>query len=196
VVLAFDVPIDKDAARMAEELGIKVFSADIIYHLFDAFTKHNAEVLEARRKDSAPNAVWPCRLKILKCFAKRDPIIVGCDILEGSLRVGTPICVVKVDAETKKKDIIKLGKVTGLEINHKTLDIVKKSQVGAGVAVKIECAVYETARLFGRHFDEKDELISLITRDSIDTLKELFRADATKEDWVLIKKLKPVLDIP
>lgn len=64
------------------------------------------------------------------------------------------------------------------------------------MAVKIESAVYETARLFGRHFDEKDELISLISRESIDTLKDLFRADATKEDWVLIKKLKPLLDIP
>lgn len=80
VVLAFDVPVDKDAEKMAEELNIKVFKADIIYHLFDAFTKHNAEVLEAKRKDSMPNAIWPCKLKILKCFAKRDPIIVGCDV--------------------------------------------------------------------------------------------------------------------
>jgi len=85
---------------------------------------------------------------------------------------------------------------TSLEINHKAMDVVKKSQVGAGVAVKIEHAVYETARLFGRHFDEKDELISMISRESIDVLKELFRADAAKEDWVLIKKLKPLLDIP
>jgi len=80
VVLAFDVEIDKEAATMADQLGIKIFKADIIYHLFDAFTKHNAEVVEAKRRDAAPQAVWPCRLKILKCFAKRDPIIVGCDV--------------------------------------------------------------------------------------------------------------------
>lgn len=80
VILAFDVPVDKDAERLAEENNIKIFKADIIYHLFDDFTKHNAAILEAKRKDAAPTAVWPCRLRILKCFAKRDPIILGCDV--------------------------------------------------------------------------------------------------------------------
>lgn len=55
-------------------------AADIIYHLFDAFTKHNADILEAKRKDAVANAVWPCKLKILKTFCSRDPIIVGCDV--------------------------------------------------------------------------------------------------------------------
>lgn len=83
VILAFDVPVDKDAERLADENNIKIFKADIIYHLFDDFTKHNAAILEAKRKDAAPTAVWPCRLKILKCFAKRDPIILGCDVSFG-----------------------------------------------------------------------------------------------------------------
>ena len=47
----------------------------------------------------------------------------------------------------------------------------KKSQAGGGVAVKIEPAVYQTAKMFGRHFDEKDELLSHVTRASIDVLK-------------------------
>lgn len=49
--------------------------------------------------------------------------------------------------------------------------IVKKSQAGGGVAVKIEHAVYQSAKMFGRHFDEKDEIVSHITRQSIDVLK-------------------------
>jgi len=48
---------------------------------------------------------------------------------------------------------------------------VKKSQAGGGVAVKIEHAVYETAKMAGRHFDENDELLSMISRQSIDVLK-------------------------
>lgn len=47
----------------------------------------------------------------------------------------------------------------------------KKSQAGGGVAVKIEHAVYETAKMAGRHFDENDELVSMISRQSIDVLK-------------------------
>ena len=126
-ILCFDVPVDKDAERMAEEMGIRLFkgethhmqrtcslnpcSADIIYHLFDAFTAYNAEIVEAKRKDAAPSAVWPCRLKIIAAFCKRDPIILGVDILDGTLRVGTPLCVVKVDSTTQKKEIIDLGKM-------------------------------------------------------------------------------------
>jgi translation initiation factor 5B len=49
--------------------------------------------------------------------------------------------------------------------------LVKKSQAGAGVAVKIEHAVYQSAKMFGRHFDDKDELLSHITRQSVDVLK-------------------------
>ena len=47
----------------------------------------------------------------------------------------------------------------------------KKTQAGGGVAVKIEHAVYQSAKMFGRHFDEKDELYSRISRQSIDVLK-------------------------
>ncbi|OBZ71972.1 Eukaryotic translation initiation factor 5B [Grifola frondosa] len=194
-ILCFDVAVDKDAERLAEEMGIRLFKADIIYHLFDAFTAYNNEIMEAKRKDAAPQAVWPCRLKTIAAFCKRDPIILGVDILDGALRVGTPICVVKVDPETQKKEIIDLGKITSLEINHKAFDIVKKSQAGGGVAVKIEHAVYQSAKMFGRHFDEKDELYSHITRQSIDVLKSSFKTDVSNEEWLLIKALKPRLNI-
>ncbi|KAJ7122943.1 P-loop containing nucleoside triphosphate hydrolase protein [Mycena epipterygia] len=191
-ILCFDVTVDKDAERLADEMGIRLFKADIIYHLFDAFTAYNQEIVEAKRKDAAPQAVWPCRLKIIAAFCKRDPIILGVDILDGTLRIGTPIAVVKTDPTTQKKEIIDLGKITSLEINHKTHDMVKKSQAGAGVAVKIEHAVYQSAKMFGRHFDDKDELLSHITRQSVDVLKNSFRADVTPEEWMLIKHLKPV----
>ncbi|KAF8589995.1 hypothetical protein K439DRAFT_1628210 [Ramaria rubella] len=195
-ILCFDVTVDKEAEKLAEELGIRLFKADIIYHLFDAFTAYNAEITEAKRKDAAPQAVWPCRLKIIAAFCKRDPIILGVDILDGTLRVGTPICVVKTDPTTSKRETIRLGKITSLEINHKSMDIVKKSQAGGGVAVKIEHAVYESAKMFGRHFDDKDELLSQITRQSIDVLKASFKADVSNEEWLLLKGLKQRLGIP
>ncbi|KAF5372013.1 hypothetical protein D9615_008054 [Tricholomella constricta] len=190
-ILCFDVPIDKEAERLAEEMGIRLFKADIIYHLFDSFKAYNDEITEAKRKDAAPQAVWPCRLRVIAAFCKRDPIILGVDILDGSLRVGTPLAVVKTDPVTGKKDIVPLGKITSLEINHKTFDIVKKAQAGAGVAVKIEHAVYQSAKMFGRHFDDKDELLSHISRQSIDVLKSSFKADVSMEEWHLIKALKP-----
>ena len=35
VILAFDVKIERDAQEMADREGVKIFQADIIYHLFD-----------------------------------------------------------------------------------------------------------------------------------------------------------------
>lgn len=39
VILAFDVRIEREAQQMADELGVRIFSADIIYHLQDAYLK-------------------------------------------------------------------------------------------------------------------------------------------------------------
>ncbi|KIR53318.1 translation initiation factor aIF-2 [Cryptococcus gattii Ru294] len=196
VILAFDVQIEKEAQELAQKAGIKIFSAMIIYHLFDAFTKYMSEVQEAKRKEAAPNAVWPVRLKILKAFAHRDPIILGCDIIEGTMRIGTPMGVVKVDKETGKREIVSLGKITSIEINHKPFEIVKRSQIGAGAAVKIERAPHQPAKLYGRHFDEKDEVVSLISRQSIDTLKANFRDQVELSDWAMIKKMKVEQGVP
>ncbi|KAL7422181.1 eukaryotic translation initiation factor 5B [Cryptotrichosporon argae] len=204
VMLCFDVPVTFEAEEQAKKDGVKIFSAMIIYHLFDAFKKHMSEVKEARQKEAAPNAVWPVKLSIIKCFASKDPIIVGCDIADGTTaRVGTPVGVVRYDKEKGTRDIIPLGKITSLEINHKVFQVVKKSQVGAGVAVKIERAPHQAARSFGRHFDEKDEIVSLITRTSLDVLSKLlvcaetaltaektFRDQVDMADWALLKKMK------
>lgn len=191
VMLCFDVPVTFEAEEQAKKEGVKIFSAMIIYHLFDAFKKHMDEVRIAKEKEAAPMAVWPVKLKIIKCFASKDPIIVGCDIIEGdAARVGTPIGVVRYDKEKGTREIIPLGKITGLEVNHKPMQITKKSQVGAGVAVKIERAAHQAARSFGRHFDEKDELVSLISRQSLDTLKNVFRQEVSMSDWALLKLYK------
>ena len=40
VILAFDVRVEREAQEMADNLSVKIFSADIIYHLFDSFLKH------------------------------------------------------------------------------------------------------------------------------------------------------------
>ena len=39
-ILAFDVPVTREARELAESMGVRIFSADIIYHLFDQFTAY------------------------------------------------------------------------------------------------------------------------------------------------------------
>lgn len=43
-VLAFDVKILPEAQQFADQNGIKIFSANIIYHLFDQFMAYVTEI--------------------------------------------------------------------------------------------------------------------------------------------------------
>lgn len=49
--------------------------------------------------------------------------------------------------------------------------------------------------LFGRHFSIQDELMSRISRESINSLKTHFRDQMTRSDWELVIKLKKVQHI-
>lgn len=193
VILCFDVEVDKDAKAMADSVGVTIFSADIIYHLFDAFTAHRAKALEQKRTEGAAIAVFPCVLKTIAVFNKKDPIVLGVDIVEGSLRPGTPICAVKLNPNTNTREVIEIGKVTSMEKEHKAVDLVKKGAGGSGIAVKLEMPGQQ---LFGRHVEQTDMLYSLISRKSIDVLKsEAFKDGVSKEEWGLIIKLKKVFGL-
>ncbi|KAI0520807.1 hypothetical protein F5B22DRAFT_598476 [Xylaria bambusicola] len=190
VMLCFDVKVDKEAQAYAEENGIKIFTADIIYHLFDAFTKHMAEQLEKKKEESKLLAVFPCVLNTVAVFNKTNPIVVGVDVVDGSLRVGTPIAAVRQSA-TGGKEIVSMGRVSSIERDHKQIPVCKKGQ--PSVAVKIEMGGHQPT--YGRQLEESDTLYSLISRASIDCLKEFYRKEVTNDEWQLIIKLKPLFDI-
>lgn len=103
-VLAFDVRVMPDAQAFAEENGIKVFTAKIIYHLFDDFTEYLEQCKNDRKGDLGTKAVFPCILEMVKdaCFNQKNPIIIGAKVVEGVLKVGTPLCV-------PDRDSLKLG---------------------------------------------------------------------------------------
>ena len=65
------------------------------------------------------------------------------------------------------------------------MDIARK---GDEVCVKID-AVPGTIKMYGRHFDDTDIIMSKITREGIDVCKQYFR------DWMLMRELKGVFGI-
>lgn len=77
-----------------------------------------------------------------------------------------------------------------IEREHKQISVCKKGQ--PSVAIKIEGS---NQPMYGRHLDEKEKLYSLISRASIDTLKDHYRSDVSMDEWLLIKKLKTLFDI-
>ncbi|KAG7207950.1 hypothetical protein KM043_009536 [Ampulex compressa] len=186
-ILAFDVKIERDAQELADSLGVKIFQADIIYHLFDKFTTYREELKQRKRDENKHIAVFPCKLRILPqyIFNSRDPIVMGVMVEAGIVKEGTPTCV-------PSKDFVELGMVTSIEYNHKPVESARKGQE---VCVKIEPVPGEAPKMFGRHFDEKDFIVSKISRQSIDACKEYFRDDLVKTDWQLMVELKKLFQI-
>ena len=187
-ILAFDVKVTQEAKEMAEELNVKIFTADIIYHLFDQFTAYMEKVKREKREATAMEAVFPCVLRIIETcvFNKRDPIVLGVDIVDGIAKVGTPLCV-------PSKGFVNIGRIASMELSHKPVQTAHKGQ---SVAMKIQSTMaIEATRMYGRHFDHTDDLVSRLTRHSIDLLKENYRKDLSKEDWILVVKLKKIFEI-
>jgi translation initiation factor 5B len=186
-ILAFDVKVERDAQELADTLGVKIFQADIIYHLFDKFMAYREELKQKKREEFKHIAVFPCKLKILPqfIFNSRDPIVVGVMVEAGIVKEGTPICV-------PNKEFVDLGVVTSIEINHKTVESARKGQE---VCIKIEPVPGEAPKMVGRHFEDTDMLVSKISRQSIDACKDYFRDDLIKTDWQLMVELKKLFQI-
>ncbi len=185
-ILAFDVRVDQDAAAMAEADNVRIFSADIIYHLFDQFNNYMKGIIEARRAAAESVVQFPCVVKIFQqhIFNKKSPIVVGVEVLEGTLRLGTTLCIPSMDS-------LVIGIVDNIQENHKD---VTKAIKGKQVAIKITNEANPNIT-YGRQFDHTNALYSKITRASIDALKEFFKDDMTKDDWALVIKLKKMFNI-
>ena len=133
------------------------FSVEMTHHytLLVRFTEYQAELIRQKKEQFRSIAVFPCKLRILPehIFTRRDPITVGVKVEAGVCRTGTPICV-------PTKEFIFLGILTGIQHNQKEIDSAKK---GEEVCIKIEAPGGDAPKMFGRHFDEKDVLMSRVS---------------------------------
>ena len=184
-ILAFDVKVMPEAQNFADNNGIKIFTAKIIYHLFDEFTAYVKRCQDDRKGELGQKAVFPCIIEMVRdaCFNRSQPIIIGVNVLEGVLKVGTPLIV-------PDRDNLKLGIVSSIELNKKPVNQARAKD--GNVAVKIQ---NDGSVVYGRQFDDSCQIVSKITRDSLDSLKQFYRDEMTKDDWVTCLKLKKILQI-
>lgn len=134
-------------------------------------------------------AVFPCKLRILPqfIFNSRDPIVMGVTVEAGVLRQGTPLCVPSKGVSASPPAVfggvsgvccspfgkqarvltvpsvfsqfVDIGIITSIEINHKAVDAAKKGQE---ICVKIEPIPGESPKMFGRHFEATDIIVSKV----------------------------------
>lgn len=148
-LLAFDVRIMPEAQKFAEENEIKIFTAKIIYHLFDQFTEYLKVCQQDRKSELGACAVFPCLLEMVKgaVFNQKAPIIIGVKVKEGILKIGTPLIV-------PSKDKIRIGKVETIEVSKKPVRQARKDEV---VTIKL---MGDSHISYGRHFEDTDQIVS------------------------------------
>jgi len=187
IIMAFDVKVEREANEHAESVGVRIFTADIIYHLQDSFIAYRAQMKKQKQEEFKDKVVFPCKFRILPnhVFTKRDPILVGVRIEAGTLHKNTPIVV-------PEKENLFIGRVTGIQRDSKEIET---AGITEEVCVRIDATPGDAPKMVGRHFEENNLLVSRISRESIDLLKQWWRDDVSIKDWKLIKELKNTFDI-
>lgn len=110
-------------------------------------------------------------------FNSRDPIVIGVSIEAGVLHQGTPLCVPCKGVRARACAVmsvcvcswcvlmlsvfqfVDIGVVTSIEVNHKSVESAKKGQE---ICVKIEPIPGESPKMYGRHFEATDTIVSKV----------------------------------
>lgn len=139
IVLGFNVKEDRDAAQLAERLGVSVQTFDIIYKLKEWF----GEEIEKRRPRAALEEKTGTA-KILKVFSVvKNKVVLGGRVEEGTLSEGEEIKIMRRDVEIGR------GTISGLQANKvDTKKVEKGSEFGAMLKIDFEPAAGDTIESF------------------------------------------------
>jgi len=157
-VLAFNVGVLPDAEVMGRDHKIEIFKNNIIYRLIEDYQKWCSEEKERKELTRLEKIVRPCKFRILPgfVFRKRKPAVFGIEVLAGVVKPNTPM---------QKEDRKDVGKIKNIEKEGK---IIPSAKTGDKVAVSME------EPTIGRQINEGDILMSVITRNNVEGLREIW----------------------
>lgn len=185
-ILAFNVPIQREVRKEAEERGVTIFTSEVIYHLQDAYMKFLEQLKEEAKRNARSLAVFPAHMTILEdgVFRDKNPMLLGVKVESGWLRVGAPVIALKEKGKGKDKvrEVVEIGRLFSIQ---KDGEDVKEAIPGDKVAVKIS----GEGKQVGRHFEPSCPLYIQITRENVDCLKEHYREELKTKKYTLVPLL-------
>jgi len=163
VILAFNVKIDGQIINEAKNFGLKVFTSNVIYRIIEDYKKWIEEERKKEIEKLLEELPRPVKLKVIPSaiFRSSKPAIFGVDVLEGTLKPGTLL----------KREEKVIGRVKEIQSEGRSISQAIK---GERVAISIDDAIV------GRNVFENDTLISELSKEDIEKLKEVF--DYLRED--------------
>ncbi len=182
-VLAFNVKILPDAQEEAQNKNVRIFQANIIYHLVEDYTNWLKSEQEARMAKEFERFITPGKLKVLPgyVFRRANPAIFGVEVLAGTIKPKSPL----LDSDGHD-----LGEIIQIQEKGKA---VSEARAGMQVAVSL------VKPIFGRHINESDTLyvkvpeshakamltkfLGRLTHEELDALNELVKVMRTKSPF-------------
>jgi translation initiation factor 5B len=172
-VLAFNVRVLPDAEEEASNAGIKIFKAEIIYHLIDDYVRWSEEQRAAGMKAELDSLIRPGSVRVLPgfVFRRNKPAVVGVEVLVGRIRPKYPV----IDDNGRR-----IGEI--LQIQDKGKDL-QEATKGMQVAASIDKATV------GRNVAEGQTLIVDIPEKHVKILQSRYGTELSPEEDELIKSL-------
>ena len=169
VILGFNIPAAENTGR------VQTFTNPVIYRLIEEYKAWKDDELKRQQKAALSDLVALCRLEILQncIFRQSNPAVVGVEVLQGSLRPGTPLM---------KLDGTRVATVKEIQQEQQSLSVAEK---GFQVAVSLPGVTC------GRHIFEHDLLLTELDEHTFRTYKE-YKDILTGEQKALLKAIAEI----
>jgi len=133
--------------------------------------------MEEETKKLFEKVVLPAKIKILPgyVFRRRDPIIVGVEVLEGRIRKGIPLM---------KEDGRRIGEIMQIQEHNQPISEATK---GMAVAISIR-----SKAIVGRQVKEGEILYSDVPLEDIRIIEERFSEQLSDEEKELLRYIKKI----
>jgi len=184
MILAFDVKVAAEARKEAKHLGVQIFTADVIYHLFEQFQQHLEKTGRLKSEDQ-PEAIFPVILSVSKPCAlmqQESSDLLWCEVESGQLRIGTPLC---LHGEGNPGERIDLDCVGEIFKDRKPIQVAFH-----GDRVCIKLTRQDSRAVAAVELGVGSKVASRITRDSCHALKEQHHGELRNHDWATLELLK------
>ncbi len=171
VVLGFNV-IDNSGSKNE---NVKILTSDVIYRLIEDLEAWQKEILKKQQEREFDKLMKPCKIQLMKgyIFRQNNPAIVGVDVLQGTLKVGTAL--MKNDGNT-------ITEVSSIQHEKKNVNSVEKGKQVAASLTKVTV---------GRQINEEDILFSSIPESDFRQMKKLKKL-LDPEDIELLKEIAEI----
>jgi translation initiation factor 5B len=93
VILAYNVRVDPEIEREANNRGVRIFKGDVLFRLVEEYEKWVDETIKQRQMAEFESLTKPGKLKVLKeyIFRRSEPAIVGVEVLAGVIKPGVSL---------------------------------------------------------------------------------------------------------